>query len=124
MRHADDRPRGRRRLSPGATRSAIDLAVTQSGNRDLGAGGFDLAAGDDAGAPVPPGASREWSRQVPIFAANGGAQPATVTLMIHGRIADGTTLGDLLGGAADVTTANGPLVVTLPGKTAALYRPR
>ena len=34
-----------------------------------------------------------------LFAGNGGAQAATLTLMMHGRIADGTTLADLLGGA-------------------------
>jgi len=59
-----------------------------------------------------------------VFVANNGTQAATVTLMMHGRIADGTTLGDLVGGAADVTTSGGTLAVTLPAKTAALYRPR
>ena len=59
-----------------------------------------------------------------LFAGNGGAQQATVTLMMHGRIADGTTLGNLIGGAPDVTTANGTLAITLPAKSAALYRPR
>ena len=59
-----------------------------------------------------------------IFVANNGDAPATVTLMMHARIADGVTLGDLLGAAPDVTTANGMLAVTLPAKTAALYRPR
>ncbi len=59
-----------------------------------------------------------------VFAANGGTQPATVTLALHGRIADGTTLADLLGNAANVTTANGAFTLTLPAKTAALYRPQ
>jgi alpha-amylase len=59
-----------------------------------------------------------------VFVANNGAQPATVTLMMHGRIADGVTLSDLLGAASDVTTAGGALAVTLPAKTSALYRPR
>ena len=59
-----------------------------------------------------------------VFVGNNGAAAATVTLKMHGRIADGVTLGDLLGGAPDVTTANGMLAVTLPAQTAALYRPR
>lgn len=59
-----------------------------------------------------------------LFVANNGSAAATVTLALHGRVADGVTLADLLGGAPDVTTANGTLAVTLPGKAAALYRPR
>ena len=59
-----------------------------------------------------------------IFAGNNGAAAATVTLMLHGRIADGVTLHDLLGAAPDVTTANGALALTLPPKSAALYQPQ
>ncbi len=59
-----------------------------------------------------------------LFVANGGAQPATVTLTTQGRIADGTTLADLLGAVPTVTTAGGALAVTLPAKTAALYLPQ
>ena len=57
-----------------------------------------------------------------VFAGNGGDAPATVTLMMHGRIADGVVLEDLLGGAPDVTTAGDMLTVTLPAKSASLYR--
>jgi glycosidase len=59
-----------------------------------------------------------------VFVANGGTQPATVTLMLRGRIADGTTLSDLFGASPDVTAGNGTLAVTLSPKTAALYRPQ
>lgn len=91
-----------------------------------------LAAGDYAELWRPNGSTtanvlaflRTGGGEQLIVAANGGAQPATVTLMMHGRIADGVTLADQLGGAPDVTTANGALAVTLPAKTAALYQPR
>jgi alpha-amylase len=60
-----------------------------------------------------------------VFVANGGAATATVKLPLHGRVADGTVLEDLLaaGAPASVTVAGGQLPVTLTAKTAALYRP-
>ena len=89
-----------------------------------------LAAGDYAEMWRPNGSTTEnvlaflraGGGEQLIFAGNGGDAPATVTLMMHGRIADGVVLEDLLGGAPDVTTAGDLLTVTLPAKSASLYR--
>jgi glycosidase len=61
-----------------------------------------------------------------VLVANGGPAPATVTIPLQGRIANGVTLDDLYaaGAPASVTTAAGALRLTLPAKSAALYRPR
>ncbi|MDB4965503.1 MAG: Cyclomaltodextrin glucanotransferase [Myxococcales bacterium] len=67
---------------------------------------------------------REAAGEKLVFVVNGGAAAATVKLMLHGRIADATTLDELLafGAPPTLTAAADSLDVTLPPKTAALYR--
>lgn len=61
-----------------------------------------------------------------VFVANGGAAPATVKVPLRALFSNGATLEDLIGAGAtnSVQVADGALMITLPPKTAALYRPR
>ncbi|HEX2569384.1 MAG TPA: alpha-amylase family glycosyl hydrolase [Polyangia bacterium] len=61
-----------------------------------------------------------------VFVANGGPAQTSVTVPLQALFSNGTTLDDLIGAGATgtVRVTNGALAITLPPKTAALYRPR
>jgi glycosidase len=70
--------------------------------------------------------ARSTATETLIFVANNGAAAATLTLPLQQRASDGATLDDLFaaGAPTGLVVAQGAVTLTLPPKSAGLYRAR